>query len=222
MKVSNIKILFLLVCIVSCTSEPDTDSIKRIKDFESVLGKQETTYLNEIVSDFDKFLESNYQGSTKEQFQLYLRDIGQYSDVDYFIIDSIKRLEYKDSKLFTKFIYDFPDSVWVDEGTIKYKYPGFSKDEYLIAIKQKGLSKGDLIEEIKNEPIQRVITPSNFYFALEKICSQDSLIMDYLDTKEGIGNISPAILAGGLNYHIDNSSVYFAKRILIMDLFDGL
>ena len=218
--IRNIIAFLLIALVVSCISQQDSESNKRIKEFENYLGKKETAYLNEIITDFDKFLESNYQGTAIENFKLYLNDIEAYADVAYFFIDSIKWTKYQDSKLFTRYVIEFPDSVWKDENTIKYKYPDFSEGEFLIAITQNGLTDDETIQKIKTEPRQKVITPGNFYPALEKVSNQDSLIINYLDIKEAIGNLSPAVLAGIVSVNLDNSSAYFAKRIFIMDQFD--
>jgi hypothetical protein len=73
---------------------------------------------------------------------------------------------------------------------------------------------------LKNEPKIKLIKPSKFYIALDSIQRSDSLILNYLDAKEAIGNLSSSILASGLLYNLSDNNEYFAKRIFAMDIIE--
>lgn len=55
---------------VSCRNVCDKTLVR---EFESILGKQETIYLNEIINDFDSFLNANYsEGNEYEKYSQFL------------------------------------------------------------------------------------------------------------------------------------------------------
>ena len=216
----NITLIFLFITLFACNQKTGKNEMQ-IEKFEKILGKQETTYLNEIVGDLDNYLAENYPYQNSK-FKAYLVDISESKVDKYWKIDSMKIKKYRKSNLFGKYDTIYPDSVWYDGQTFKIKYSDFDIVEEIIPLKKnnKETNIDSTINALRIEPRFLLKTESKFYLALESIQQSDSLMITYLDTKEAAGNLSPAILAGGLKYYLTENNEYFAKRIFVMDLYE--
>jgi hypothetical protein len=58
-----------------------------------------------------------------------------------------------------------------------------------------------------------------FIYALEKFSNNDSTIIEYLDAKEAVGNISPSLISSGLLASISNPSEPFVKKIILLEIY---
>jgi len=216
----NLTLIFLFITLFACNQKTEKSEMQN-ENFEKLLGKQETTYLNEIIGDFDNFLADNYPDQNSK-FKAYLVDISESKIDDYWRIDSNKMKKYRESNLFG--IYDtiFPDSVWFDGQTFKIKYPNFDIVEEIIPLKRinEVANIDSTINSLRIEPRFLLKEESKFYLALTSIQQSDSLIITYLEAKEAVGNLSPCILANGLKYYLTDSNEYFAKRIFVMDMYE--
>lgn len=206
----------ILPFFFSCNQTNKTNSIIK---FKSILGENETAELNEIVIDFDNFLHLKYPNENSV-FEIYLNDLTKKSDSNIYIIDSTIVSKYAESNLFPKYKIMFPDSVWYDGLSFKIKYP-YSKvlDEYVPIMRNIEFNIDSMILEIKSTPKLLTENESSFLSALDSIKDSDSLILNYLDAKSIIGNISTKMLSKGLLVGLSKDNEYFAKRILIMDGF---
>ena len=214
-----ITFILLLLLFNSCLEEKETDE-NRIRKFENLLGNQESQYLNEIINDFDLFLLSKYPSENKrDRFTKYLNDFVEKMDYftlqtgNYFIIDSNKMLEYRNSMLFGKYHFEIPDTVWKDKYGINYK---FKTDSLIETIIQPNDEK--TFNEIRTKPVKIRTEISPFFACLDSIKENDSLVISYLWTIEDYLSLSPIAIADGLLYFQNDSSDYFAKRIFIMEL----
>ncbi|MDA3839593.1 MAG: hypothetical protein PF572_00755 [Patescibacteria group bacterium] len=207
-------IFILISFLFSCNQTNKTDSIII---FETILGEKETTALNEIVTDFDTFLDLKYPNKTSI-FETYINDLTKKSYNNIWRIDSTIISKYADCNIFPKYDLIFPDSVWYDGLSFKIKYSDNDVvEEITPIIRNGGINIDSMILEIKTNPKFLTKHQSSFLPALDSIKDSDSLIFNYLDAKSIIGNISTEVLSKGLMIGLSENNEYFAKRILIMD-----
>lgn len=228
--IANMRILTIVLSLLlfnSCLREKVIDK-KRINKFEYLLGKQESKYLNEIITDFDLYLDTNYDNNNEQdRFKSYLIDFIEkqeyylFESDKPFTIDSAKLTKYKSSKLFNKYFLEYPVSVWKDStGRINIYYRSYH--DTLPAITNHFKKQEEQIEELKNTTIRNYTSISPFYTSLDSVKERDSLITIYLWSREGAGagRLSPIVLADGILHYLNDSSEYFGKRIFIMGLYD--
>lgn len=215
----NLIILIITISFFACNQNAKK-SDSPIEKFEKILGEQETIFLNEIVSDLDNYLTSNYP-EQKSKFKSYLVDISELKVNEYWKIDTVKLKKYRESNLSGKYDTIFPDSVWYDGQSFKIKYPDFDIVEEIIPLKRNNEETNidSTINSLINEPRFLLKEQSSFCLAIDHLQQSDSLIVTYLEAKEAVGNLSPSILAGGLIYYLTESNEYLVKRIFIMDLY---
>lgn len=200
----------------SCTHGQNS----RVNEFEKTLGKIETGYLNELVNDFDLFLNKKYKDE-EFKFKKYLTEISESNQPDIWKIGKNKLEEIKKTNLFAKYDSIYPDSVWYDNNVFNVSY----SDSDLgiinsIAFKNKESNIDSIINSLKSKPRLKEVEPSYFQIALESIVTKDSLIQKYLDARKTAGTISIRLIADGLLYDLKPENEYFAKRIIIMQMND--
>lgn len=186
-----------------------------------MLGDTETVYLNEIINDFESYLESNYEGDDIEsKYKIYLGALSQNKLKVPWKIDSAKMLKYVNSNLFSKYDSIYPDSVWIEHEMINLKFYEKEIIESIIPINRRNrpLNIDSMINNLRNTPELREITQSSFFFALDSIITNDSIIINFLEVKRILGNISKCNLASGLLNENPNFSDYFIKRIILKQL----
>ena len=213
-KFYKIYILQFLLVLVSCNS---TKKNPEIQKFENLLGEQETIYLNEIISGLDSFLEIKYPDA-EFKFESYLKDIVESETPFFWAIDSVNFVKYQNSKLFNKYETMYPDSVWHEEKSIIIRYPDGYQEQDLGTIEDSSLLFSE-IELSKKQPSYKLVEESNFRASLEGLKSSDSLIVNYLEVSEFLQVISPNSLASGLLWDLNEKNEYFAKRILMLELY---
>jgi hypothetical protein len=218
----NLALFVLIISLVSCNQTIEKNS-SSIETFEKLLGEPETTYLNEIVSDLNNYLSSNYPDH-ESRFKSYLVDIPELNLIDFYRIDSVKLIKYGESNLFGQYVTFFPDSVWYDGLTYKIKFPNsdFITEILPIPGKKEKLDIDSIISSLENKPEIVLTEQSKFILALDSIKQSDSLISTYLDVKEALVDLSPSTLSDGIRHYLNDNNEYFAKRILIMDLYEKL
>jgi len=211
---------FILIVFLFSCKERYGSEINQIEKFESVLKETERNYLDEIVLDFNMYLDSKYDtGSSIIKFKKYLTDLSVNKLNDVWKLDSIKHKEYyTTSNLFSKYDSIYPDSVWYNKGMFDMKFKEFELIESRIPL-TRNINIDSMINTLKREPRLRNIAPSRFYIALDSVKQGDSLIINYLDAVE-MGNLPPSILANGLLGNFNNNSDYFSKRIFVMEVID--
>lgn len=181
--------IFPLLLIIAISSCNSED--ERVRKFEKVLGKQETHCLNKLVRDFDGFLENEFQGS----FRAYLIAVANGQVVDNWTLDSSlhdTENNFSSTDSMSRFSIE-PDIIITDQVS--------GLDSLRKAVK---------VEEIK--------TSKPFCGALNTIKQSDSLVLTYLNAKEAVVTIPLSSLASGLLHHYNESNIYFAKRIFVMEL----
>ena len=187
------------------------------------MGEPETTYLNEIVSDLNKYLSANYP-DRESRFKSYLVDIPDLNLNNFYRIDSIKLIKYGESNLFGQYVALFPDSVWYDGLIFKIKFPNsdFINEMLPLPGKRENSDIDSIITSLENKPEFVLKEQSRFILALDSIKQSDSLISTYLEVKESLGDLTPFTLSIGLKHYLNDNNEYFAKRILMMDLYEKL
>lgn len=193
----------------------------RIYEFENSLGEIETKYLNELVNDFDLFLNNKYKDE-EFKFKKYLTEISESNQPDIWKIDKNKLEEIKKTNLFAKYDSIYPDSVWYyGKNVFNVSYSDYDVGiTNSIAFENKESNVDSIINSLKTKPRFKEVEPSYFQIALESIVTKDSLIQKYLDARKTAGTISIRLIAGGLLYDLKPENEYFAKRIIIMQMND--
>lgn len=215
-KMKHILTFAILVFLFSCTEKKDV----RIIEFENSLGETETNYLNDLVHDFDSFLNIKYKNQ-EFKFKEYLTEISESKEPDIWKIDKNKLEEIEKTNLFAKYDSIFPDSVWYDNKVFNVSYSDLHlgvTNSIAIIEKNQDLNIDSIISSLKNKPRLEEIEPSYVQIALETVMTEDTLIQNYLDAKKTAGTISIRLIAGGLLHNLKPENEYFAKRILIMEM----
>ena len=215
-------ILTLLISVLffSFTQKNKTEKEKQINVFESSLGAEETKALNELVKDFDLFLNKKYKNQ-EFKFKEYLTEISESGEPDIWKIDKNKLNEIKQTNLFAKYDSIYPDSVWYDNGVFNVSYSDSElRITNSIAFINKATNIDSVINSLMSEPRLKEIEPSYFQISLESVMSGDTLIKNYLDAKKTAGTISIRLVADGLLYRLNSENEYFAKRIFLMEMND--
>jgi len=208
-----------LISFLSCTHGQND----RINEFEKSLGEIETRYFNELVNDFDLFLNKKYKDE-EFKFKKYLTEISESNQPDIWKIDKNKLEQINKTNLFAKYDSIYPDSVWYDNNVFNISYSdsdvGITNSIALINKENKESNIDSIINSLKSKPRLKEIEPSYFQIALESIVTKDSLIQKYLDARKTAGTISIRLIAGGLLHDLKPENEYFAKRIIIMQMND--
>lgn len=212
-------IIFVFAFLLfSCNGDKKVEN-EQIKKFETSLGKTETKQLNDIINDFDSFLDKKYKNKNSEsRLTQYLEEIAQWNNPEIWKIDDEKLKKYQTSNLFAKYDSIYPDSVWIEDDMINLKFRELEAVQSIIPINNTNMDS--LVNELKQEPRLNQISPSKFLLALESIAQKDSQLVNYLDSKEIAGNITLYLLANGLLHNHKNNSDYFTKRIFVMEMND--
>ena len=216
----KIIIVIFSLTIISCNQD-SRRNLDTVKKFERILGKQEVSYLDEMIKDFEIFLNQNYPNQ-ELKFKSYLTDISESQAESYWEIKPADLRKYKESRLFNKYNESLPDTVWFDGQTINYEYVEHQVTGEIIPIQMRGkrLNIDSTILAVKNEPDFFMIEQGLFNIALDSVRLSDSLINKYLNAKEAAGELSPSFLASGISYSLNEENEYFAKRIYIMNRFE--
>jgi hypothetical protein len=214
-KMKHILTITILVFFFSCTQKKNI----RVTEFENSLGKKETKYLNDLVSDFDSFLNIKYKNEEFE-FKQYLIEISESKQPEIWKMNKDKIEKIQKTNLFAKYDSIFPDSVWYDNKVFNVSYPdlGITNSIALIEKENQNLDIDSIINSLKNKPRLEEIEPSYFQNYLEAVMNEDTLIQNYLDAKKTAGTISIRLIADGLLRDLKTGNEYFAKRILIMEM----
>jgi hypothetical protein len=193
----------------------------RIVEFENTLGETETKYLNELVNDFDLFLNKKFKDE-EFRFKKYLTEISESSQPELWEIHKDKFEEIQETNLFSRYDSIFPDSVWYDNKgfNVSYSYMGIINSIIIIQKKNQELDVDAIIKSLKNKPELKEVEPGYFQISLESVMSGNTLVQNYLDAKKTAGTLSIRLVADGLLRELKDENEYFAKRILIMEMND--
>ena len=194
-------------------------------EFENHLPKTDKLILEEIVNVFDNYIESEFNGNSKEYYKHIESKSAKFTE------------SYK--KTFCELLDKFDNST-LEYKSIKVKYDSvyFSKDGEIRRIRQKqdiepgekvyedvidvfppGLTNNEQLEKIKLEGYWRFISDSSFKKALLEISTNNSNIQQYIDRKDAVGYINPYALASSIQILDIDDTDYFIKRIIAVELF---
>jgi hypothetical protein len=238
-------ISFLVVIIFfSCTVQKDPDII----NFEKRLGTESVETLNNLVSDFEtNYLKKYYKDVTADEaYLLFLKDIKNGDSVKQYNYKKMYEM-FKKSKLFSD-IYLKVDSVWIAkdktsdvmeedsifELDISDPYP-----KLIIRFKDQKLKSGYYYEDhsyssddrsyfekyseeeiIQNGYLRRRFDYiGNYAMALNDIQDRGFVFKNFYKHKESSGGFDMTILASGLLYDKADTSDYFIKRIIVLEIF---
>ncbi|MBX2828236.1 MAG: hypothetical protein KTR22_08740 [Flavobacteriaceae bacterium] len=220
-------IFIMLVCSLGCTED------QTISEFESILGKDKSATLTQLVLDFEnEFLATYYADLIEEEaYKAFLFDV-QYGDFPYWkkISDSVKH-RFREHSLGYD-VYQIPDSVWVVENSqeskhgfeenivVRRKYTDASgkiKYSYSPRTIEKFRSHKDTILK-RTRHYSLINLEGNYTKALEAISSSSEFLEDYVDRRKGAGKFSPPVLVHLIqDYDVDVTD-YIIKRIIVVDI----
>lgn len=209
--------MFLIIILASCTSDNQSYHSKNIELFERLLGQDETRHLDDIVAEFDAFMEQKYAGiSDSSLFKTYLIDIERTGSFEFMEFDSAQLF----TKLFNSYHIDYPDSVWIDDTVLNVKYPGLPLETSKAPRVAKVEKQNWLVKGLSDVPDIQITNTSIYLLALDSISISDTMISSYLETRKDIGMIHPGIMQTGVLMYLNDDSEYFLKRLFVMELLE--
>lgn len=168
-------IRILLIFLVSCLLSNNFIAAQQIQKFESSLGKKRTKAINEIVKDFEKYLNTNFsEKSLDANYQKYLEDFSNGEISREWRISDSKMKKYNKLELFDKFGITRTDTVWYDGTTVNYIWEDDDLIQSIILFNNANLDS--IIYQTKNEIFIKMIVDGRFYIALETISSENPFV----------------------------------------------
>ena len=214
---------YIILIVLTCISCKNRNQLEI--EFENHLPVEDQKLLEYIVSSYDNFVISVYDGNVDEfisQIESNQPSLKEYKKQEYCELVRMfdkSTLEFKSKNV--KY-----DSVYLsDSGSIiTIEQPeDITEDELQldeeISILPPGRTLEEEIEEIKIRGYWRFISASSFTTALSEISISNVEIQDYVDTKEAVGFINPERMASSLLKSEIDMENYFIKRILVIELF---
>lgn len=237
-------IFSFFVLFLSCSvNEKDV----AIVNFEKKLGPESVETLNMLIADFEtNYLKKYYKEVTiDEAYLLFLKDISKGDSVKPYNYQKMYQMFTK-SKLFSD-IYLKVDSVWIakdknsdlkDDNTTKLNYPNpYPKlitrykhqnfAEYGYEYETQSFSTGDrsYFEKYSEEKIiqngyrtWRYDNLGKYAMALYDLQNRGDVFKKYYEKRESSGGLVMSSLASGLLHDNANTSDYFIKRIIVLDI----
>ncbi|MBN2395038.1 MAG: hypothetical protein JXC36_01085, partial [Candidatus Atribacteria bacterium] len=224
----NTTIYFILLFLFSCNFQK-SDYQKNIILFENHIGKENAKELTKLINEFEKYLEEKYPNEAIDSaYTFFLRNINSgyvsYHAVGINKIWDKRLMEIKDRSSFKNEIYLYTDSVWLENGEIKYSTCYYGADtvrnesgEFIIPNGDNEDSVRIYMDDIKK--MKEFNLNGKYYTGLDLIKGQDSVIIGYLDAKFAAGCISSKLFSQGFLYSKPDFKNYFHKRIFIVELF---
>lgn len=238
-------IAFLVVVLFFSCSVNEKDAA--IVNFEKKLGTESIETLNNLVADFEtNYLKTYYKNiDIDEAYLLFLKDISKGDSVKPYNYRKIYEMFTK-SNLFSD-IYLKVDSVWiakdknsdrVDDSTEKFNEPEpypkliirFKDDNAFgsgYQYQEQSISAGDIsfFEKYSEEEIiqigygtRRYDNLGKYAMALYDLQDRGAVFKKYYKARENSGGLDMSLLAGGLLHDNANTSDYFIKRIIVLDV----
>ncbi|MCW0483528.1 hypothetical protein [Gaoshiqia sediminis] len=204
--------LVLIILVSFLTSNLVT--AQQIRKFESSLGKKRTAAINEIVNDFEKYLDSNFLGKKLDsKYDKYLEELSKGNLSKKWRISPSNMTKYKKLKLFDEFGTVRADTVWYDGELVNYIWENDDLIQSIVPFND--VSIDTIIDETKNEIFTQMQVEGKFYIALETIYEENSLVRGLLDSRFAQGNFyDKKWYAGELFKAKLDYSDYFVKRII--------
>lgn len=208
----------LIILLSLLTSNLDT--AQQIQKFESSLGKERTKAVNEIILDFEKYLDTNFSGKEIDtKYDKYLEKLSTGNLAKKWRISSQKLSKYKKLELFDEFGTVRADTVWYDGEFVNYIWENDDLVQSIVPFTDVDIVK--IIEETKNEIFTRMLVEGRFYIALEAIYEENPLAKGLWDTRHAEGNSYDKKWYAGelLKAKLDYSN-YFVKRIIAIGTYE--
>ena len=215
-------VIILLLLTINCSDnklEKDTDT------FKELVGKENIKTIDFLINDFEKnYLNREFpELKTNEAYKRFLIKISANERID--ISDfSLKGIDkFTKSKLLLD-IYEFPDTVWLDENlVVNMKFIDKLEDgtDNVRSGKawkpiQEYHDKDSIISSELN--CRHLLYSGKYINALDSIKNGNKYIYDYVDTRKLAGKISPTILANNMLKNDLDYSNYIIKSIILLEL----
>lgn len=229
MKFLNLFVVFLLV--FSCSEN------KKTKNFEIILGKENSKTLTYLVEDFENdFLKRQYPRlKTKKAYEQFLIDLREEKQKDWQEF-SKKSLEvFKKSKL-RLVLYCIADSVWVEKNrdslpvtvpsnfyAIKVREKCMSIDgsfDYNIHVSERFLktsTKIDSLISISKNSVE-INNTGSYSYALQLIPEKSEFLKKFINDRQSGGRMDSGTVARRLLFNNVDFDDYFIKRLIITEI----
>lgn len=230
MKISIVLIICFL--IVNCSGKD-----QRFNTFNEILGVEKTSALDRLVSSFQEFLEINYpEDDLGEKTRMFLFEMERLDntnwefekkknkDVINLIETSGLRKEmyiYLSEDYKGKYdIYDIFNSPYDDDTTVFELGELHLEDieEELIPINDSANSR---VKTEINIDYTKFNINGDYLYALAKAYSQDTFILEYIDMKLNVGDISHSLVSGGFlsNYNNVELELPIVQRLIAVEIY---
>jgi hypothetical protein len=178
-------LILILILTFSCSN---TERDNRIKEFEKILGKNESKALNLLVSDFEKNLIKIYPNlSTEKAYKKYLSDLLSESTSEY------DKFKFQSDKTTSEF---HQSGLWNEIYEFSYAYDVQMKDSIKVL---------------------NINNTGKFMQALYEVKDSDSLIKNYWKKREAAGMMQNEIVIPGILSLNPDFNDYFHKRIVVIE-----
>jgi hypothetical protein len=207
----------LIILILFLTS--NLVNAQQIQKFESSLGKERATAINEIVNDFEKYLDSNFSGKKLgSKYDKYLEKLSKGILSKKWRISASNMTQYKKLELFDEFGAVTADTVWYDGEFVNYIWENNDLVQSIIPFND--VSIDTIINETKNEIFTRMLVEGKFYIALQKIYEENPLVGGFFDLRYAGDIHDKKSFAGKLLKAKLDYSDYFVKRIIVIGTYE--
>jgi len=214
------KLIILLISIISfsCGNQSENGAIQT---FESILGKEKSDGLTQVVDHFESEILDKYETiSLEEAYKKYLTNIVESNFVT---VEEWLPVQYKRDSIFdlckcglVDEVWMKPDTIWVKNDRLYISY--FSNPEDIeFGRKIRTTNIDSLISREKNTSIANL--RGLVHKAFGAISETNELTYWYYDTRNMAGDFSRQITANlMLKNNIDYND-YFVKRIIVIETY---
>ncbi|MBA6153189.1 hypothetical protein [Gelidibacter maritimus] len=224
-------LLLILILTFGCSNQKD------IKEFEAILGKENSETLTYIVNDFESdVLKRKYPNiSTKKAYNQFLKELSQNQTEIRQKVSEDSRNLFEKSNLKLE-IYSVPDSIWIERDSEKLAINKYNNPT--LKIKRKYLRAdgtfryGTSISSLQDqEPIDEdaIIIESHknwnelnydgrYSIALNAIANKSDFLNEYLKVRDASGIIDPKYIAERMLESKVDLNDYFIKRLIITEI----
>lgn len=219
----------ILLIVLSLFLTANIYGQESLQEFNEILGEEQSSAFDHAVESYKTFLKLNYpdQESLVDQNAQFLKDFHRiYTSAppDWIFPDDTQSIlnQWEESGLRKEI------RLWTDEKYIPQHFPdwGENDDTYSIHIE----IEDEIIPITKSEgktttePLERdnFLVSNNlgkFVYALDQCCSSDTIVYNYVEVKQRVGDISPSIMASAYSEFGERLNDPITLRMIVAELY---
>jgi hypothetical protein len=205
---------FLVFIVVSCGKVYKEK--KEVNNFENKLGFEMTVHLNELLKEFENYLDNSYNHNKySNKYISYLEDVIDSNCSKVWNLDSLSSYNHKLKSNLLGY-YELPDSVmYQGKSFITYNNGEISSYISIIDSDDNQISIDSLIKKLSNELVW--LGRGKFFLALDS--TEHSHIINYYleETHKHVHGFGIYDLAVMLLTNTIDFDDYFIKRIILIE-----